>query len=83
MSDSAFHELFPLGEDDTPYRKLGGDHVALAAFDGQRVVRVAPEALTMRDGRQLSAASSHEGLGHEAEGVATTGRSAPGATDKR
>src|SRR5947208_6041715 len=47
MSDSAFHELFPLGEDDTPYRKLSGDHVALAAFDGQRVVRVAPEALTM------------------------------------
>ena len=27
---SAFHELFPLGEDDTPYRKLTGDYVATA-----------------------------------------------------
>src|SRR5215472_12068523 len=42
-----FHELFPLGEDDTPYRKLTGDHVSTATFDGERVVKVAPEALTM------------------------------------
>ena len=27
MSDFDFHELFPLGEDATPYRKLTGDHV--------------------------------------------------------
>jgi len=42
-----FHELFPLGEDDTPYRKLTGDHVSTATFDGERVVKVAPEALTL------------------------------------
>ncbi len=47
MSEAAFHELFPLVEDDTPYRKLTGDHVALAAFEGERVVRVMPEALTL------------------------------------
>jgi fumarate hydratase, class I len=47
MSDGAFHELFPLGEDGTPYRKLTGDHVSLAAFAGEHVVRVAPEALTL------------------------------------
>src|SRR5579863_5285445 len=47
MSEAAFHELFPLGDDDTPYRKLTGDHVTLAAFDGERVVKVAPEALTL------------------------------------
>ena len=47
MSDSDFHELFPLGQDDTPYRKLTGDYVATAAFDGERVVKVAPEALTL------------------------------------
>ena len=41
------------------------------------------EALTMRDGTQLSAGSSHEGLGHEAEGTATSGTSAPRSTDKR
>ena len=47
MSNADFHELFPLGHDDTPYRKLTGDHVAPASFDGERVVKVAPEALTL------------------------------------
>jgi fumarate hydratase, class I len=44
--DPAFHDMFPLGEDDTPYRKLASDHVGTAAFDGQRVVTVALRALT-------------------------------------
>ncbi len=43
----AFHELFPLGEDDTPYRKLSADHVTRASFDGEPVVKIAPEALTL------------------------------------
>jgi fumarate hydratase class I len=47
MSELEFHELFPLGEDDTPYRKLTGDHVATAEFAGERVVKIAPEALTL------------------------------------
>ena len=47
MSEAAFRELFPLGEDDAPYRKLTGDHVALASFDGERIVKVMPEALTL------------------------------------
>src|SRR3954468_11238938 len=47
MSDAGFHELFPLGEDRTPYRKLTGDHVATASFEGERVVKVAPEALSL------------------------------------
>ncbi len=44
--DPAFHEMFPLGEDDTPYRKLTTDHVGSAAFNGQRVVTVGLPALT-------------------------------------
>src|SRR6266705_3070471 len=47
MSDIAYHELFPLGADDAPYRKLTGDHISVASFDGERVVKVAPEALTL------------------------------------
>src|SRR5258708_7029685 len=47
MSDAGFHELLPLGEDDTFYRKLTGDHVATADFEGERIVKVAPEALTL------------------------------------
>jgi fumarate hydratase class I len=47
MSDPGFHELFPLGDDQTPYRKLTGDFVATGAFDGERVVKVDPRALTL------------------------------------
>src|SRR5919198_3976827 len=47
MSDAGFHELLPLGEDRTPYRKLTGDHVSLGSFDGERIVKVEPAALTL------------------------------------
>lgn len=46
MSELDYHELFPLGADETPYRKLTDDHVAIGDFEGQRVVKVAPAALT-------------------------------------
>jgi len=44
--DAAFHEMFPLGEDDTPYRKLSSDHVGTATFSNERVVTVGLPALT-------------------------------------
>src|SRR5262245_20054562 len=47
MSDAAYHELFPLGTDDTPYRKLSDSHVSVGAFEGRRIVKIAPEALTL------------------------------------
>ncbi len=47
MSDNAYHELFPLGADDAPYRKLTGDHVSTGSFEGRRIVKVEPEALTL------------------------------------
>ena len=47
MSDVAYHELFPLGPDDAPYRKLTGDHVSTGMFEGQRVVKIDPAALTL------------------------------------
>jgi fumarate hydratase, class I len=46
-SRSDFHDMFPLGEDATPYRKLTGDHVRRASFDGEAVVKVEPAALTL------------------------------------
>ncbi|MFI5021059.1 MAG: fumarate hydratase [Alphaproteobacteria bacterium] len=46
MTDFVYQELFPLGEDKAPYRKLGADNVSTSSFQGQRVVKVAPEALT-------------------------------------
>src|ERR1700730_1986590 len=47
MSEAAYHELFPLGADDAPYRRLTGDHVSVGGFEGRRIVKVAPEALTL------------------------------------
>ena len=42
-----YSPLFPLGADDTDYEKLTGDHVSLAEFEGQEVLKVAPEGLRL------------------------------------
>ena len=47
MGDLTFHEMFQLGEDRTPYRKLSGDYVSQSSFDGVPVLKVKTEALTM------------------------------------
>src|SRR5262249_3086289 len=47
MNDPGYRELFPLGGDDAPYRKLTGDHVTIGAFEGRRILKVAPPALTI------------------------------------
>ena len=47
MGDFVFHDMFRLGEDTTPYRKLTGDYVAAADFAGERMVKVEREALTL------------------------------------
>src|SRR5215469_12330581 len=47
MSDAAYHELLPLGPDEAPYRQLTADHVSAGSFDGQRIVKIEPPALTL------------------------------------
>jgi len=47
MPDFAYHELFALGRDTTTYRKLTGDHVAPARFNGHAMLQVAPDALSL------------------------------------
>ncbi len=47
MTDFAFQELLPLGEDDTTYRKLTGDFVSTFEAGGRSFLNVEPEALTM------------------------------------
>ena len=46
MSDFQFQEMFELGVDETPYRKLTSEHVSTAEFEGQRILKVEAEALT-------------------------------------
>jgi fumarate hydratase class I len=47
MADFQYADPFPLDGDDTRYRPLTKDHVSLARFDGQEVLKVAPSALTL------------------------------------
>ena len=47
MADHTFHEMFPLGEDTTEYRKLTSDFVSTTDFQGEEVLLVNQEALTM------------------------------------
>jgi fumarate hydratase class I len=46
MPDFEFQEMFPVGDDDTPYRRLEGSFVATDAFRGNRVLSVDPAGLT-------------------------------------
>ncbi len=50
MSDmTAFHyqNIFEHGADTTPYRKVTSDHVSTATFEGQTILKIRPEALTL------------------------------------
>ena len=47
MGDSAFRELFPLGPDEAPYRRLSADYVSAGSFDWRRIVKIDPAALTL------------------------------------
>nr|WP_113869737.1 class I fumarate hydratase FumA [Brenneria salicis]NMN92625.1 homodimeric fumarase (class I) [Brenneria salicis ATCC 15712 = DSM 30166]RBP57118.1 homodimeric fumarase (class I) [Brenneria salicis ATCC 15712 = DSM 30166]RLM27886.1 fumarate hydratase [Brenneria salicis ATCC 15712 = DSM 30166] len=49
MSNKPFHyqEPFPLGQDDTEYRLLSNDFVSVTQFEGQDILKIEPEALTI------------------------------------
>jgi fumarate hydratase class I len=45
MPDFVYQEPFSLGPDDTSYRHLTDEYVSTSDFEGQEVLKVAPEAL--------------------------------------
>jgi fumarate hydratase, class I len=47
MNDFTFQDIFPLGEDRTPYRKLSSDFVGTTSFNGMTITTIEPEALTL------------------------------------
>ncbi|MEO5374257.1 MAG: fumarate hydratase [Alphaproteobacteria bacterium] len=47
MIDAAFADMFPLGEDTTPYTRLTSDFVSTTSFNGREIVTVAPAGLTL------------------------------------
>jgi fumarate hydratase class I len=47
MVEFRYEEPFPTAKEDTPWRKVATDLVSVATFEGQEVLKVAPEALTL------------------------------------
>ena len=47
MAEFTYQEPFPLGPDQTRYRLLTKDHVSVARFEGEEVLKIEPEALAL------------------------------------
>ena len=47
MTAFAYQEMFPLGEDKTAYRKLTGDYVSRGFLDGELILKVDSQALSL------------------------------------
>ncbi len=47
MTEFAYQEMFPLGEDETEYRLLTEEYVETATFEGETVLKVDPQALSV------------------------------------
>ncbi len=47
MSDFVYHELLPVGKDDTPYRHLTADFVSTGTFEGRDILKVDAAGLTL------------------------------------
>ncbi|MBO0335251.1 fumarate hydratase [Sneathiella sp. CAU 1612] len=55
MPEFHYQDMFSLGKDDTPYRKLTADYVSTIDFDGRQILKVEPEALSL-----LAAEAMHD-----------------------
>ena len=47
MTEFAYQDLLPVGDDATPYRKVSGDHVTTFEAAGKTFVEVDAQALTL------------------------------------
>ncbi|WP_321397867.1 fumarate hydratase [Emcibacter sp.] len=47
MTDLGYTDMYPLGKDNTPYRKITSDHVSVLEVDGKEVLKIAPEGLRL------------------------------------
>ncbi|MDP6352023.1 MAG: fumarate hydratase [Alphaproteobacteria bacterium] len=67
MTDFSFQDMFPLAEDETPYRKLTDGLVATADFDGTTMLKVEAEALSLLAAEALKDISHLLRPGHLAQ----------------
>ncbi len=47
MAEFTYQEMFPLGKDFTEYRLVTQDYISTGSFEGQTMLKVDPEALTL------------------------------------
>jgi len=47
LADFIYQAMFPLGNDDTEYRLLTKEHVSLTTFEGNRILKIFPEGLSL------------------------------------
>jgi fumarate hydratase class I len=47
MNNYTHHEMFPLKEANTPWKKLTDDYVKAVKFEGQTLLKIEPQALTL------------------------------------
>ena len=62
-----YSEMFPLGHDDTPWRKLTSDFVKVETFQGEDMLVVAPEALQMLSETAMGEINHYLRPGHLAQ----------------
>lgn len=55
MPEFHYQDMFSLGKDDTPYRKLTSDYVSTIDVDGRQILKVEPAALSL-----LAAEAMHD-----------------------
>ncbi len=53
MDTYEHREMIPLGEDETPYQLLTTDYISTGQFEGQEILKVEPEGLTMLADRAI------------------------------
>lgn len=47
MAEFSYQKPFPVGKDETKYRKLSSEHVSTIEVDGRKILKVDPEALKL------------------------------------
>lgn len=57
MSEFHFQKMFPLGEDSTEYIHLTSDFVETTSFEGEEILKVSPEGITMLTNEAIKAIS--------------------------
>ena len=57
MTDFHYQDPFPLGPDETEYEHISSDFVSVSEFEGQEILKIDPEALSLLSNEAIKAIS--------------------------